>query len=619
MAGDPSGFSALPQDRAHFCFFRTVRKGKIVKETDKDSYNKACGKTAPYNKKSIKIKSLRIAVTYLLIGCFWILVTDVLADFVFADSSELVAVSIVKGLFYVLATSVIIYALIYPPLKNLIISERTIKNAYAELEVSNAKYLGLYREFDEKQALLKALIDSTEDWIFYKDTTGNYLGCNTAFEKFTGVKEEELIGLKLQSLFNSDVASSISKSDFETLSERKPCKYEQTFCRANGDTVIIEMLNTPYYDQNGNIIGIISVGRDITERKQREDRIRYLSYHDTLTGLYNRAYYEEARKLLDNRNNLPISVIVCDVDGLKLVNDAFGHAAGDAMLIGAAQVLKKCCREQDVIFRTGGDEFCIMLPNTETEEAEKVFEDIGNVCEEKKTQSERALLSTSISLGYDTKTQAEQALNEVIESAEAHMYQRKLLARKGVHSILLKSITTTLHEKSNETQEHCKRMAGWARVLGQSLKLPYRDLDTLELAAALHDIGKINVDLSILQKPGELNAEEWEAIRKHPEIGYRIAQSIPELYPISEVVLCHHERWDGKGYPRGLMGIEIPLPARILSIVDSYDAMISDRPYRKALSEEAAKAEILKMAGTQFDPDIAVIFAENVLTQGADL
>lgn len=580
---------------------------------------KASEKASYDNKREIEIKTFRITVTYFVIGCFWILVTDYLAKIVFSDSSDLLTVGIAKGLFYVFATAIIIYWLVYPPLKKAIVSERKIKIAYDELELSNAKYIGLYQEIVEKQALLKSLIDSTEDWIFYKDMNGNYLGCNKAFERYTGVKEAELLGMKPNSIFKADAVNSILASECENLPGKKTSKYERTLSYPNGDAVIIEMLKAPYYDGNGNIIGNICVGRDITDRKIREDKISYLSYHDTLTGLYNRAYYEDAQKSLDNRDNLPLSVILCDVDGLKLVNDAFGHAAGDAMLIGASQVLKKCCREKDLIFRTGGDEFCVFLTNTGSEEVEAVHREISNVCEIKKTQSDSELLSTSISMGYATKTEETEALSQVIESAEAFMYQRKLLARKSVHSMLLKSITTALHEKSNETQEHCERMSFLARKLGQMLKLPYRDLDTLELAASLHDIGKISVDLSILQKPGKLSGEEWEIIKKHPEIGYRIAQSIPELYPISEVVLCHHERWDGKGYPNGLTGIEIPLLARILSIVDSYDAMISDRPYRKALTKEEAKEELRRMSGTQFDPDIVRIYLEQVLTQDTQL
>lgn len=403
------------------------------------------------------------------------------------------------------------------------------------------------------------------------------------------------------------------QSDGEILKGQKPIKYETPFVYPDGREVVIELIKTIHRDKQGEVAGIICVGRDITERIIKEKKIEYISCHDALTGLYNRSYFETQHKALDTDENLPISVIVCDVDGLKLINDAFGHAAGDQMLMTAANLLKEVSREKDVAIRTGGDEFCVFFPQTGSEEIEGIFEDLSARCEQNKIKANGGLKFTSISLGYATKETSDEPLEQVILWAEDFMYRRKLLARKGAHSILMKSITATLHEKSFETQEHCSRMSDLARRLGQAVKVPARDLDTLELAASLHDVGKISVDLSILQKPGKLTEEEWEVMKKHPEAGWRITQAIPELNPISDIVLFHHERWDGKGYPRGLAGEEIPLLARIISIVDAYDAMIEERPYRKAMSTDQAKNEILKMAGSQFDEKIAKIFINQIL------
>lgn len=310
-----------------------------------------------------------------------------------------------------------------------------------------------------------------------------------------------------------------------------------------------------------------------------------------------------------------MSVIVCDVDGLKLVNDAFGHVEGDNLLIAAAEILKNSCREQDFAIRTGGDEFSVFFPGTSNAEIEIIFNEICNQSKDKTNHSHDGLQFTSISMGYATRETEEQTLDEIILLAEEYMYRRKLLARKGSHSVLLKSIKTTLHEKSYETQEHCNRMSELARKLGHAVGVPYQDLDILELAASLHDVGKISTDLSILQKTEKLTDQDWEALKKHPEVGWRITQAIPELNPISDIILYHHERWDGTGYPSGLTGEEIPLMARIISIVDAYDAMIEERPYRKAMSKEAAVAEIIRMSGTQFDEKMAEIFVNQVLAE----
>lgn len=562
-----------------------------------------------------KAKSLKIVAIYLIFGCAWILGTDLLSNTIFNNIPEVYLAGMIKGLFYVFVTAIIIYLLIYPPFKKLVDSEMELQGINQELKESNQNYGRIYAELEEKQSLLKSLIDSTEDWIFYKDAVGVYLGCNKAYEKHTGLPEEALIGRTAREVFDSKTANRIQALDQKLVEELLPQKYEQSCLNPDGEEVIVEIIKTPFRDKNGKLLGIICVGRDITERNQREENIRFISRHDALTGLFNRVYFEEERDRIDSKENLPLSVIVCDVDGLKLVNDAFGHVAGDNLLIAAAEILNNACRENDMAIRTGGDEFAVLFPKTNTADIEKIFNEINNQSKNKKIQTHDGLQFISISMGHATKETEEKSLDEVILSAEEYMYRRKLLARKGSHSILLKSIKTTLHEKSYETQEHCSRMSQLARKLGHALEVPFQDLDILELAASLHDVGKISIDLSILQKTEKLTEQDWEVLKKHPEVGWRITQAIPELNPISDIILYHHERWDGTGYPRGLAGEEIPLMARIISIVDAYDAMIEERPYRKAMSKEDAISEILKMAGTQFDKVMAEIFVNQVLAE----
>ena len=562
-----------------------------------------------------KSKSIKIVAIYLVFGCVWILGTDFLSNTLFTNIPEVYAASIIKGLFFVFLTALIIYLLIYPPLKKMADSEEELRGSNEALAASNQSYVRLYEELDEKQSLLKSLIDSTEDWIFYKDAIGAYLGCNKAFEKHIGISEDELIGKTAGEVYDAETATRIHALDQKLVDQLLPQKYEQTFQYSNGEIIIVEMIKTPFQDKNKNLRGIICVGRNITERKRREENIRFISRHDALTGLYNRAYFEEEKAQIDNNENLPISVIVCDVDGLKLVNDAFGHVAGDNLLIAAAEILNNSCGEKDIPIRTGGDEFSVFFPGTSNAEMEKIFNKINDQSKNKRIQTPEGLQFTSISMGYATKEDKTQSIDEVILVAEEYMYRRKLLARKGSHSVLMKSIMTTLHEKSYETQEHCSRMSDLARKLGQAIGVPLLDLDILELAASLHDVGKISIDLSLLQKTGPLTAQDWEILKKHPEVGWRITQAIPELNPISEIVLYHHEKWDGTGYPRGLSGEEIPLMARIISIVDAYDAMIEERPYRRAMTKKEAVTEILRVAGTQFDKRMAEIFVNQVLAE----
>lgn len=262
--------------------------------------------------------------------------------------------------------------------------------------------------------------------------------------------------------------------------------------------------------------------------------------------------------------------MVGDINGLKFVNQAFGEDEGDKILVQTAAILKSNLREHDILGRIGGDEFCILMPKT-----------VENI-------------------------------DDVIKQSEDIMNRHKLLQRKSSQSALVESIKVTMLERSRETEEHGERMVALASRIAMELGLSEMELYELELFATLHDLGKVGIDDRILTKPGRLTPEEWKEMEKHPEIGYRIAVSSPELAPIAELILSHHERWDGTGYPRELKGENIPLLSRILMLADAYDAMTEDRVYRKAMTREDAIAEIRRNSGAQFDPVIVESFMQVV-------
>jgi len=346
------------------------------------------------------------------------------------------------------------------------------------------------------------------------------------------------------------------------------------------------------------------------ERKSSEERIRHLSFHDSLTGLYNRAYFEEELKRLNNSRFYPLSIVMLDVNGLKVVNDTFGHHEGDRLLQHLSQVLTSVSRQGDILARIGGDEFAILLPFTTSEQTREFCERIKKVCQQDKI--EPIYLRPNISLGHTTQGGEYKDTNSLLKEADRNMYQDKLFNGKSREKHFLEAFRIVLAERDPHTSDHAQRLQELALSLGKRVGLTEYQLGNLKLLALLHDIGKISILDSILFKTYILTPSEWEKMREHSRIGYRMAKNIPDFAPIAQEILYHHEHWDGTGYPDGLKGEKIPLLSRIISIVDAYDVMQSRRPYKGPITKTKALKEIKSCAGTQFDPQLVEIFLKIV-------
>lgn len=363
------------------------------------------------------------------------------------------------------------------------------------------------------------------------------------------------------------------------------------------------------FDHQHQAVRLIGMIQDITDRKRAEEKILYLSFHDQLTGLYNRRFFEEELKRLDVPGNYPLALVMGDVNGLKLINDSFGHATGDELLKSVAEVLGKGCRNDDIIARLGGDEFVMLLPKTDTEETEQILKRITTLALQKRVGS----IEISISFGYEIKRSQEKNILELFKKAEDCMYKKKLFEGPSIRGKTIETIISTLHEKNRREEQHSHRVSELCQRMGEALGLREGEVQELKSVGLLHDIGKIAIDENILNKPEKLTSDEWEEIKRHPEIGYRILSTASGMGEIAEYVLAHHERLDGSGYPKGLKGSGIPIQARIIAIADAYDAMTSARSYRGALSDEVAVEELKKNAGTQFDSDLVNLFIDNVI------
>lgn len=362
-----------------------------------------------------------------------------------------------------------------------------------------------------------------------------------------------------------------------------------------------------YKDRQSLILFLL----DITEKKNNEKVVEYLASHDTLTELYNRGFFDQVLRKIDREENLPVS-IMGDLNGLKLVNDAFGHEEGDRLLREAASLLRNACPPEGILARFGGDEFIMLLPQTDHEKAQKIVERIYDDF----NRQTRHPIPVSISLGFGTKNNPSQSISDIARIAENWMYQRKLTDGLSFRVQTLRFLQKTLREVAYEVEEHSQRIKKWTLRMAEALHLSETEKDTLALLADFHDIGKITISQTILQKPGPLSEEEWKVVRRHPETGFRIAQAIPDLAPLAHLILAHHEWYNGKGYPRGLGGEEIPLLARLVAVCDAFDVMVSGRPYKKALSVDEAIAELRRCSGTQFDPQMVETFITVLNSKG---
>lgn len=345
---------------------------------------------------------------------------------------------------------------------------------------------------------------------------------------------------------------------------------------------------------------------DITDQMETEKKIRLLSYSDKLTALYNRAFIEDQFTQMEQIDISPLSIIMADMNGLKLVNDVFGHWEGDMLLQAMAKVLKKVCRNTDMIARWGGDEFVVLLPNTEEAAGRKICERILAACAE----VDDCAIPLSVALGMASIPKGRAAdLADLFKMAESRMYSDKLDKRREIQKNILKNLEGKLVYQCFEDAGHRVRVSrlavSFAIYLGHDAD--GKEVKTIKKLVKMHDLGKVAIPSEILGNRSMLTLSEWDILKSHSEIGYRMARSIGEQ-EIADIILALRERWDGRGYPFGLKGKQIPYLARLFAIVDTYDVITHDRLYKDALNEEMAAKEIEAGKHTQFDPELADAF-----------
>ena len=476
------------------------------------------------------------------------------------------------------------------------------------------------REAQEKLALERNKYHQTllsiGDGVMVVDKDGRIEMLNPVAEELLGWSSERAFGLPYKEVFSlshEQTGKQIKDpiEDALTTQTMQEMENHAILTSRDGRRYYLEDSAAPIKDETGAIIGVVLVFRNVTEKKEQQHEIEFLSFHDALTGLYNRRFFEEELRRLDTRRNLPISIIIGDVNNLKLTNDVFGHTYGDMLLKRLAFVLRKICRADDIIARWGGDEFSLLLPKTGLSEARQI---VLRIQEEFSKERIKAVKG-SISMGAAVKLNTEDDILEAVNKAEEEMYLNKIMEHSEVMKGTLHTIVQMLHDSSPREKEHAIRVSGLCGAMGRRLNMTEDEVKQLRDAGYLHDIGKVVLDSKLLENHYHLSTQEWNEIKRHPVVGYRILNAFDDMPDLAQIVLAHQERWDGSGYPKGLKGEQIPKAARIIALTESYERRRAGAENKEPMSKEDALEDIRQGREKHFDPALTDLFVAMMETK----
>ncbi len=399
--------------------------------------------------------------------------------------------------------------------------------------------------------------------------------------------------------------------------------------------------DTPYiYSEIEFLETLINNAAAIIENAKTIESIKIQSITDELTKLYNHRYFHDtASKWLDDETYKTFSVAMVDIDQFKIYNDLYGHSAGDTALKKIAEIISEITSDSDLLVRYGGEEFLILYPNIVGKEALNEIEKIRVKVEEDFLLSRDIKEFLTVTVGISSYPKDGKTLEEIISKSDEAMHYGKKMGRnkaivyrednsidrtiddevnekiRDAHVSSIYALAATIDAKDHYTYGHSSNVAALSAAIAKAANFEDADIEIVRSAGLLHDIGKVGIPEHILSKPGVLTDDEMEIMKSHVVQSINIIKHIPNLLETVPIIISHHERYDGYGYPRGIGGEKIPVLGRVIAIADAFDAMTTDRPYRKGLSLEQAVYELNKHKGTQFDPDLVDIFV-NIIDQG---
>lgn len=452
--------------------------------------------------------------------------------------------------------------------------------------------------FFEKEQLRKTLL-AVSDGVISTDKSGVVLMINQAAANLVECSPAEAVNKHINQIFSlCDENQQAIKISITDLKYKDRISFDQNLylIKNNGKTFAVEGSLSAIREGKDNVVGAVFVFRDVSAKRAKEKKDEFYSQRDPLTALYNRRFFEEKLARLDLPASLPFSLLMIDVNGLKLVNDAFGHQIGDEMLKKIAKVLAASIRQSDIIARIGGDEFVILLPQTNKQKAVKLKERMIAALQKQEIKS----LPLSVSCGVGTKKSSSESMQEIFNWAEKQMYREKNAERKMQRMQAFSKIANEFFASYPAQKRHSAQVSLISEKIATALKLSAADINQAALAGKFHDLGKMPLSPDIIKNMNDLSPLDQNEYQRHPDIGYNILFNCEEFASLSTIVLAHHENWDGSGYPNGLKGSEIPLLARIVSIANTYDNLINGC----SLKSNQAIAKIQEQAALKFDPQI---------------
>ncbi len=451
----------------------------------------------------------------------------------------------------------------------------------------------------------RTLIDTSKLGIFHYNTFGVIELANQAFADILKTTTKQLKGLDMKTLPNTDIVAGVNDS-IKGLKSRYEGPYQSIL---SGHEVPVRVQFSPIYEEN-RVIGGIGIVEDLTEELSQKQNIDQLKKKDLLTGLNNRMSFDEQFFKDESLFVYPVTVIIFDINAFQIFNTTLGYSVGNEILKTVAQTIETVTDvypEVDV-YRTGGDEFSLISEGLDKQTIQTIIQSIKHASESLEYHN----LDLKMSYGYAVSDNRTKPLTETFNKAVIKLHENKVYEGSSISKKTVDIIMSTLFEKSPREKMHSERVSQIAGQIARQFDPNPEFVNRVKLAARLHDIGKINISETILDKPDLLTNQEYEQIKKHPVSGFKILSSVPEYAHIANIVYTHHERFDGLGYPKGIKGDEIPLEARIIAVVDAYDAMTEQRTYRKVLTKVEALIEIQTHMGSQFDPQVANKFIEQM-------